>query len=73
METYNRGRNVVRRELIQPSQQRVAGRLLAPLQDGQMVGVENDRHQRLAFEFTTADEAPEANNFRIGFVTREVP
>ena len=72
MKANNRGRNIVWGESTEAREQVFTCRLLLPLQDRQVIGVENDGHQQLAFELATANELAETDDFREGLVTGKI-
>jgi hypothetical protein len=58
-------RDVVGRQLVEAGQQSITGRSLPALQDGEMVGVEQDGHESLLFPGSApANLSPKANDLR---------
>jgi hypothetical protein len=59
---------IIRRKSIQPLEQAIASRLLFPLQDGQVVRIEEHRHKHLPFDLSLANQATKAADLGKGFI-----
>src|SRR5437870_6415918 len=72
LEADDARRDIVGRKIVQSDEQSVARRLLAPLQDGQVISIEQDSQNRLAFELAAADESAKARDFSKSLVPGKV-
>jgi len=72
LKAHNRGRDVVGGEIRQASQQAIACRLFPPLQDGQVIGVQQDGHVRSTFQFSRSDQATQTNNLAMVLVALKI-
>jgi hypothetical protein len=72
VKTDDGGRHIIRRQGIQTCEQSLASRLLAPLEDGEVIRIEDDSHASLLRLLPGTDEATETNNFRESLISREV-
>jgi hypothetical protein len=68
VKAHDARRYVVWRKSVQALEKAIAGRLLFPLKDGEVIGIQEHRHNRSPFEFALANESPEADDFGKGLI-----